>query len=327
MAAAGADPALMQALKMQLQLEDAFGLPAKPAFPGDSGAEKRAHAVWRAANAHRQHDSVGGEVEKALNEAADVLPMDRNFLENLVEFLRGGWENVTGVIDAAMDPGATFAAFAGTTVQLFTNPGNVLSGLVDVDGMQRNEWRWAGSLLLGGGIGKAGKVAKFAKLDRDAYLPHGVKPGYFTKYQDGGFDALPGKTGGDAVISVQGGGDLPVTPELREKGSYLNPYRMDHIIERHSIDAPYPDPETTQYPADWDDAKIFEAVQHVASDPNSVWTRKNGEPGSLMYTHPARGELPVRFTVNGQYEGFNIRVGVEPFGEGIVTGFMPNGTN
>lgn len=120
------------------------------------------------------------------------------------------------------------------------------------------------------------------------------------------------------------GESLQITPEIREMASRLSPDRMDHIIERHTIDAPYPDPRTTQYPADWDDAKIFEAVQSVASDPNSVWERRLGDPEAFEYIHSKRGELPARFTLRGEYEGFDMEVSVEPHGRGIVTGYILN---
>lgn len=58
-------------------------------------------------------------------------------------------------------------------------------------------------------------------------------------------------------------------------------------------------------------------VSDVATDPSIKWVQPTGKAGA---THTKNG-APVRFRADGWREGVNIRVIIEPGGEGIITAF------
>jgi hypothetical protein len=310
-ASLNADPAARVMWKQQDYAEQTLGMSPKPAYPGDLGAAMRSSALWRMDNAVAQLNAVGDDAAAAINAAAEDLPIHRNFLENVGEFVRGVGDNVDAFIQAGTDPASAVSAVVDQTKLLFTNPSAAFDQLIDKEGFDKNAWRWSGSMIGGVGVGRVGKFI------RPRYLPKGVKPGYYNQYRASGHAPLSGKAGGDAVIGVRGE-SLDITPEIRERASYLSPSRMDHIIERHGPDTPYPDAATTQFPGDWTHDKVFSAIQEVASDPSSEWVRKTGESGSFL-----NGDKAARFNVTGYYEGHKILVSVEPYGKGIVTGFIP----
>jgi hypothetical protein len=55
----------------------------------------------------------------------------------------------------------------------------------------------------------------------------------------------------------------------------------------------------------------------VAADPANEWIQQTGRACAEF----TRGGDPVRFAVNGIYNGLKMRVIVEPGGEGIITEF------
>ena len=73
-------------------------------------------------------------------------------------------------------------------------------------------------------------------------------------------------------------------------------------------------------------------LKNVANSPNSTWQQATGpgggrsapvtiggpDPSAPLST---RGGRPVRFIVEGRNHGQNVRVIVEPSGEGIITGY------
>jgi type VII secretion system ESX-1 substrate/EndoU nuclease-like protein len=307
-----ADPAAWLMWQQQEYAERAFGASPRPAYAGDSGAATRSHALWRMSNATGQLEAAGDDVAAVVEAAAEDLPIHRNFLENVGEFLRGVGDNVNGIFNAVTDPAGSLSAAVDRGRLWFTNPQASLELLIDKEGHDKNLWRWNGSMLGGLGIGRVGRYLK------PRYLPKGVKRGYYDKYRAGGHAPLPGRSGGDGIVQVRGE-NLNITPDVRERASYLNPYRMDHIIERHGPDTPYPDLDTTMFPGNWSHDKVFSVIQDVVADPSSEWVRRSGEVGSMFRSSDA----PAQFTVNGFYEGHQIRVGVEPYGEGIITGFIP----
>jgi len=71
----------------------------------------------------------------------------------------------------------------------------------------------------------------------------------------------------------------------------------------------------SKFPATWSKDKIMNAVSEVATNPNNKWIQQTGKPGSL-YT---KAGDPVKFKVDGVYNGFDIRVIVQ--GDNIVTAF------
>jgi len=71
----------------------------------------------------------------------------------------------------------------------------------------------------------------------------------------------------------------------------------------------------TPFPESWSPNKILSAVTEVAI--NNPWIRQTGSAGSWLTKKGA----PVRFKAEGVVDGVNIRVIIEPGGEGIITGF------
>ncbi|MFD3549234.1 EndoU domain-containing protein [Streptomyces sp. NPDC058655] len=148
-------------------------------------------------------------------------------------------------------------------------------------------------------------------------------------HEQGGKEALPGRYGGWEDIAVSGEDGLEISAELRKAGSYLSPFRMDHIAELHSDRAAARQLGKSLFPGSWTDEKIFAAAQAVAADPSSRWSRGDddysGEPGTLFnpwHRLPdVEWAIPARFRVDGHHQGLAIRVIVEPYGEGIVSAY------
>jgi hypothetical protein len=63
-------------------------------------------------------------------------------------------------------------------------------------------------------------------------------------------------------------------------------------------------------------------VSDVATDPASVRTNRTGPPGAL-YTNAGD---PAKINAVGARDGVPIRVGTEPMGRGIITGFPDTGS-
>ncbi|GJF34846.1 hypothetical protein KNE206_75460 [Kitasatospora sp. NE20-6] len=159
------------------------------------------------------------------------------------------------------------------------------------------------------------------------------RPANVYGHEAGGRGPLPGRFGGWEDVPVEEPDGPEITPELRRAGSYLSPFRMDHIAELHSARAAARGSGKSLFPADWTDEQIFEAVQAVASDPSSRWTRGDddlsGEPGTLFnpwHRLPdVEWAIPARFRVDGTHRSVRIRVIVEPYGEGVISGYTQGG--
>jgi hypothetical protein len=76
------------------------------------------------------------------------------------------------------------------------------------------------------------------------------------------------------------------------------------------------EPGNSLFPGDWSAAKIMNGVSEVAIDPANEWIQQTAQAGAEF----TRAGDPVRFAVNGIYDGLKMRVIVEPGGEGIITG-------
>lgn len=76
-------------------------------------------------------------------------------------------------------------------------------------------------------------------------------------------------------------------------------------------------PEKTSFPQGWSAEKIMHEISGVAADPSLTWIQQTGETGSLF----TKVGKPARFLVEGKRDGIDIRVIIEPTGEGIITGF------
>ena len=115
--------------------------------------------------------------------------------------------------------------------------------------------------------------------------------------------------------------------------------RRDHILEGEGPNDPGHGPNrgfgNSAFPDTWSDDNAIKAVGDVANSPKSIWQQATGpgsgrnapktiggpDPNAPLTTRNGR---PVRFTVEGQNHSLDIRVIVEPGGEGIVTGFPIN---
>lgn len=115
--------------------------------------------------------------------------------------------------------------------------------------------------------------------------------------------------------------------------------RRRHILEGEGPDDPGHGPNrgfgNSAFPDTWSDDNAIKAVEDVANSPKSIWQQATGpgsgrnapktiggpDPNAPLTTRNGR---PVRFTVEGQNHSLDIRVIVEPGGEGIVTGFPIN---
>ncbi|MCW3111006.1 MAG: Rhs family protein [Segetibacter sp.] len=73
----------------------------------------------------------------------------------------------------------------------------------------------------------------------------------------------------------------------------------------------------TPFPQSWDGQKIMEYVSDIATDPKISWKQIRGKIGEQI---TKRG-LPIRYQAIDSREGVNIKVIIEPFGEGIITAY------
>lgn len=76
-------------------------------------------------------------------------------------------------------------------------------------------------------------------------------------------------------------------------------------------------PGKSVFPQSLSGGKIMNAVSDVATDPLLQWTQITGKAG----TEFTKSGLPVRFAVTGLRDGVNIKVILEPGGEGIISGY------
>ncbi|WP_432459880.1 EndoU domain-containing protein [Agarivorans sp. QJM3NY_25] len=73
----------------------------------------------------------------------------------------------------------------------------------------------------------------------------------------------------------------------------------------------------TKFPASWSSDKIMNAVSDIATAPSLKWVQQTGKAGNWF----TKAGKPARFTVEGTRNGTNIKVVLEPAGEGIITAF------
>ena len=82
-----------------------------------------------------------------------------------------------------------------------------------------------------------------------------------------------------------------------------------------------PGEHKTLFPKEWDGQKILDAIEDVVSGPDTKWEQSSGKQGE-RYTTKGR---PVRWVGIGVVDGIEIKVVLEPDGQGIVTGFPLSG--
>lgn len=90
--------------------------------------------------------------------------------------------------------------------------------------------------------------------------------------------------------------------------------RRTHILDGHRWPGA---PGKSAFPRSWSDDQILHHVSDIATDPNLRWIQQTGKPG-VAFT---KAGDPVRYYVDGVRGGVNIRVILEPGGEGIITAF------
>jgi hypothetical protein len=78
----------------------------------------------------------------------------------------------------------------------------------------------------------------------------------------------------------------------------------------------------TPFPQGWSGEQIMHSVSDIATDPALTWVQQTGQAGSLF----TRAGDPARFFVIGERAGVQIKVILEPAGEGIITAFPMGGT-
>jgi len=159
--------------------------------------------------------------------------------------------------------------------------------------------------------------------DQEPYHGRNVYP-----HEASGRQPMPGRYGGGDDDATVEGEALDITPDTRERASYLSPYRMDHIAELHSDRVSARNSGKSLFPPDWSDDRIFQAVQLIVSDPSSRWSRggeTGGKPETMFNPWHELPDvdfaIPARFRIDGVFENVKIRVIVEPYGEGIISAY------
>jgi hypothetical protein len=109
-----------------------------------------------------------------------------------------------------------------------------------------------------------------------------------------------------------------------DKLSQVNPQRQKHILDGDATGGGHGPgrgiPGKSEFPSRWSDKQTIEYISDVVKSPNSKWTQQTGKPGT-KYTNSGK---PVRWQVEGTRDGVDLRVIVEPDGQGIVTAFPTN---
>jgi len=90
--------------------------------------------------------------------------------------------------------------------------------------------------------------------------------------------------------------------------------RRGHILDGHRAGAGL---GKTEFPAAWSDDLTLHHVSDIVTDPNLPWIQQTGKAGAEF----TKNGDPVRFFIDGVRDGVNVRVIVEPGGEGIITAF------
>ncbi|MDE3739086.1 DUF637 domain-containing protein [Pseudomonas resinovorans] len=134
----------------------------------------------------------------------------------------------------------------------------------------------------------------------------------------GGWKAQVGAVGDLGKLEVPGG--AKATPSTDSLINLANNQRTQHILLGDATGGGHLWPGAagkTAFPATWNGNKVMHNVSDLATDPKASWTQLTGKPGAQFTT---KGK-PVRWAVEGVRDGVNIRVIVEPHGEGIITAY------
>ena len=104
----------------------------------------------------------------------------------------------------------------------------------------------------------------------------------------------------------------------------INPNRQTHILDGDATGGGHGPgrgiPGKSEFPQRWSDSDTLNNISDVVRDPNSVWTQQSGRPGARF----TRNGDPVRWKIEGTRDNVDIRVIVEPDGQGVITAFPTN---
>lgn len=123
-----------------------------------------------------------------------------------------------------------------------------------------------------------------------------------------------------AVTTITAAGAVGSPSEVTTPAhvNLASPQRTIHILDGEAGGGGghrYPgNPGKTLFPRSWSDARIMHEVSDIVTDPALTWTRQ-GQGTGFFY----RSGNPARYFVVGERGGIQIKVVVEPMGEGIIT--------
>lgn len=97
--------------------------------------------------------------------------------------------------------------------------------------------------------------------------------------------------------------------------SQISPQRRRHILDGDATGGGHGPgrgiPGKSEFPSQWSDRQVIRYISDIIKDPRSRWTRQPGNP-------------PIRWRIEGNRNGVDIRVIVEPQGQGVITAFPTN---
>jgi len=103
-----------------------------------------------------------------------------------------------------------------------------------------------------------------------------------------------------------------------------SPQRTTHILSGDATGGGHlwpANPGKTAFPSSWSPEKIMHVTSDIATDPNLQWIQKTGKLGTWFQNNGK----PARFLVFGERDGIEIKVVLEPTGEGIITAHPTGG--
>ncbi|WP_197498383.1 DUF637 domain-containing protein, partial [Cupriavidus gilardii] len=136
------------------------------------------------------------------------------------------------------------------------------------------------------------------------------------------FGAIKGITGVDSDGGGSSRGPKPggQAPSVIDLVNLASQQRTKHILFGDATGGGHlwpGAPGKTAFPATWTKSQIMHNVSDLATDPKAAWTQLTGKAGAEYTSKGA----PVRWAVEGVRDGVQIRVIVEPRGEGIITAY------
>lgn len=100
-----------------------------------------------------------------------------------------------------------------------------------------------------------------------------------------------------------------------DKLSRISPKGIIHILDGDATGGGHGAgrgiPGKSEFPARWTDRQVIRYISDIIKDPNSRWIKQPGRP-------------PNRWRIEGTRDGINIRIIVEPQGQGVITAFPTN---